>query len=743
MEGDIVRCLVTGVAGFVGSHLAERLIALGHEVVGIDAFTPYYAPTLKRRNIAALRDHLQFALVEDDLGEMALAPLVDGVDWVFHLAGQPGVRASWGEQFSEYARHNIEATQRLLEALRAHPPRRVVYASSSSIYGDAPLPMREDARPQPLSPYGVTKLAGEHLMRVYWKSYGLPTTALRFFTVYGPRQRPDMAFNRFICAIARGEPIHLYGDGSQTRDFTYVDDVVEACVRAATTEAAVGAVINVGGGSSVTVNDVLAQLGALIRRPARAERHAGQHGDALHTSASTERARELLAWQPAVPLGEGLRRQVEWQVGAKAAGGPRAPAAGATTGGPRLLLYGHDTYGLGHLRRNLTLAFGLTRQFPNLSVLLLTGSPAVQHFALPPNVDYVKLPAVVKVADEEYQARTLNLQPAEIAGMRAALIREAVHGFAPDLVLVDHAPAGMKGELLPALEELRAVNPQARAALGLRDIVDEPDRVRANWVQHGIYEVLDRLYDAILVYGIPQALDVVSAYALPPAVAAKTQYCGYLPRERSSADISALRARYCPGAERLALVTAGGGGDGFGLLSAYLQGLAEDGAPRDLVSVIVTGPLMPAAQRQTLATLTERGRGVHLLEFVDDMLGMMQAADLVVCMGGYNTLCEVLSVGARALVVPRVEPRREQLLRARAFESLGLVRSLHPDQLAPAFLIRIVAEMLHDGTESTQARQRAALARFTATGALDGIEATARAVGELLRQVTARHVRAS
>ncbi len=742
-----MRCLVTGVAGFVGSHLAERLIALGHEVVGIDAFTPYYAPTLKRGNIAALRDHQRFRLVEDDLCEMALEPLVEGVDWVFHLAGQPGVRGSWGEQFSEYVRHNVEATQRLLEALRVRPPSRVVYASSSSIYGDAPLPMREDARPQPLSPYGVTKLAGEHLMRVYWKSYGLPITSLRFFTVYGPRQRPDMAFNRFIRAIARGEPIHLYGDGNQTRDFTYVDDVDEACLQAATAEAAAcaGEVINVGGGSSVTVNDVLAQLSELIGRPVRVEKRAGQRGDVPHTSASMEVARTLLGWQPAVPLSEGLRCQVEWQLGAAAlrGGGGAVRVAGGSHDGPRLLLYGHDTYGLGHLRRNLTLASGLTRQFPDLSVLLITGSPAVQHFPLPPKVDYVKLPAVVKVADEDYRAQTLHMQPAEIAGMRAALVREAVHGFAPDVVLVDHAPAGMKGELLPALEELREASPRVRVALGLRDIVDEPERVYANWAERGIYGVLDRLYDAILVYGIPQVLDVASAYQLPPSIAEKTRYCGYLPRERSGAGADAIRARYCPSGEPLVLVTAGGGGDGFALLSAYLEGIGGERAPRDVVSIVVTGPFMPVEQREALVALAGRRQRAHLLDFADDMVGLMEAADLVVCMGGYNTLCEVLSVGARALVVPRAEPRREQLLRARAFDALGLVSSLHPDMLTPTLLVRHMADMLRNRSDQAATGHGEALASFTAAGALGGIEATARAIGELLQQATAGQVLAS
>jgi predicted glycosyltransferase/nucleoside-diphosphate-sugar epimerase len=730
-----MRCLVTGAAGFVGSHLAERLVHLGHDVVGVDSFSPYYDPATKRHNVATLRERQGFHLVEADLGETDLEPLVDGVDWVFHLAGQPGVRGSWGTQFAEYVRHNVHATQRLLEALRAHPPRRLIYASSSSIYGDAPVPMREEVRPQPVSPYGVTKLAGEHLVDVYRKSYGLPSVVLRFFTVYGPRQRPDMAFHRFIRAIADGEPVHLYGDGRQTRDFTYVDDVVEACLRAAAC-ASVGEAINVGGGASVTVNDVLALLGEIIGQPVRAERQVGPHGDAPHTSAATDRAHSLLEWRPRVALTEGLRRQAEWQLGAAALRG-RSTAAFAVRSrhdSARLLIYGHDTFGLGHLRRNLTIAAGLTRERPDLSILLLTGSPAVQHFALPPNVDYVKLPAVVKIADEDYHARTLRMPPTEIVQLRAALVREAVANFAPDVMLVDHAPIGMKGELLPALQELRQTRPEARVALGLRDIIDEPQRVRATWAEHGVYRALEQFYDAILVYGVPEVMDVVAAYRLPPSVAARIRYCGYLPRARSSVARATARAAFCAPDERLVLVTAGGGGDGYPLLRAYLAGLDTPEAPQRVASVIVTGPFMPAAERAELEAQATRHARVRLMEFTDDMLGLMQAADLVVCMGGYNTLCEVLSVGARAVVVPRALPRLEQLLRTAAFEQLGLVSMVHPDALAPATLARRVSEALGEAEGGSQAGTSAALAAFTASGALGGLDATNRAVAELLDQ---------
>jgi predicted glycosyltransferase/nucleoside-diphosphate-sugar epimerase len=731
-----MRCLVTGAAGFVGSHLAERLVQLGHDVVGVESFNPYYDPAIKRGNVAVLRGHPGFQLVEADLTETDLDPLVDGVDWVFHLAGQPGVRGSWGTQFAEYLRHNVRATQRLLEALRAHPPQRLIYASSSSIYGDVLVPMREEARPQPVSPYGVTKLAGEHLVDVYRKSYGVPSVVLRFFTVYGPRQRPDMAFHRFIRAIADGEPVHLYGDGRQTRDFTYVDDVVEACLRAATCSGGIGEVINVGGGASVTVNDVLALLGELIGQPVRVEQQVGPRGDAPHTSAATDRAQSLLEWRPRIALTEGLRRQAEWQLGAGALRG-RSTAVTAVRSrheSARLLIYGHDTYGLGHLRRNLTIAAGLTRERPDLSILLLTGSPAVQHFTLPPNVDYVKLPAVVKIADEDYHARTLRMPPAEIVRMRAALVRETVANFAPDVMLVDHAPIGMKGELLPALRELRRTRPEARVVLGLRDIIDEPQRVRATWAEHGIYHALEYFYDAILVYGVPEVMDVVAAYHLPPPVAAKTQYCGYLPRMQSSVPAATARAAFCAQDERLVLVTAGGGGDGYPLLRAYLAGLDTPEAPERVASVIVTGPFMPAAERAELEAQATRRERVHLMEFTHDILGLMQAADLVVCMGGYNTLCEVLSVRARAVVVPRAAPRMEQLLRTSAFEQLGLVSMLQPDALAPATLARRVADVLGEAASGSRAGASAGLVAFMASGALGGLDATTGAVAELLDQ---------
>jgi len=263
---------VTGAAGFIGSHLAERLLAAGWEVVGVDCFTDYYPRAAKEANLEGLRGQPGFRLVEMDLNSAALGALLQGIDTVFHQAGQPGVRASWGRSFEPYLRSNILATQALLEAALhlKRPLRRFVFASSSSVYGDAPqLPVREDTLPQPISPYGVTKLAAEHLCSLYTR-LGVPAVSLRYFTVYGPRQRPDMAFHRFIRAVLEGREIEIHGDGEQTRDFTYVMDIVDANLSAAAApaERVVGRVYNLGGGSRVTVNEVIAIVEGAAGRPA-------------------------------------------------------------------------------------------------------------------------------------------------------------------------------------------------------------------------------------------------------------------------------------------------------------------------------------------------------------------------------------------------------------------------------------------------------------------------------------------
>ena len=303
--------LVTGVAGFVGSHLAERLLKDGWQVRGVDCFTNTYARSIKEQNLAAAKGHPRFSLEEVDLAKAELREVVSGSDVVFHLAGQAGVRSSWGTEFEIYTERNILATQRLLEVSREEGLHCLVYASSSSIYGDTKaLPVSEDTLPLPVSPYGVSKLAAEYLCRLYCTNYGLPTVSVRYFTVYGPRQRPDMAFHRLIRAILKNESFPLYGDGKQTRDFTFVSDAVEATVRAASAEP--GSVFNVGGGSRVTLNEVIAMIEELAGKRARIERQRKQAGDVRHTWADTSRIRDAIGFEPQVALREGLEREVAW-----------------------------------------------------------------------------------------------------------------------------------------------------------------------------------------------------------------------------------------------------------------------------------------------------------------------------------------------------------------------------------------------------------------------------------------------
>lgn len=308
-----MRCLVTGVAGFVGSHLAERLLVDGHEVIGIDAFIDYYPLFIKEKNIENIRSHKNFTFVKGDLLDLSLPPLLDGVDYIFHQAAQAGVRASWGHSFSIYTNCNILATQRLLDALltTGQQIKRFVYASSSSVYGNTKvLPVSETATPQPISPYGVTKLAAEHLCQLYHHNFGVPTVALRYFTVYGPGQRPDMAFHRFCKAVIDHKPIHVFDDGMQTRDFTYIADAVEANVRAAAFETQ-GSVMNIAGGSRVTVREVIALLEEISHTKIQVIFEQKQYGDARDTFADISTAQRLIDYQPLTSLQEGLAQEFD------------------------------------------------------------------------------------------------------------------------------------------------------------------------------------------------------------------------------------------------------------------------------------------------------------------------------------------------------------------------------------------------------------------------------------------------
>lgn len=303
-----MKALVTGCAGFIGSHIVERLLKDEYEVIGIDCFTDYYSRALKQANLADALNHNNFEFCEANLLDMETYP---EVDYVFHEAAQAGVRASWGKSFEFYTRNNIEVTQKLLEFYKDSKIKKFVYASSSSVYGDVKLPMKEESVLRPVSPYGVTKLAGEKLCYLYWKNYSVPTVSLRFFTVYGPRQRPDMAIRKFVKAILNEEEITIFGDGTQTRDFTHIDDVVEANILAASSEIE-GEIFNVGGGSRISVTDLITLLEEITGKKARVRYIELQKGDVRDTLADTQKTQKQLNWQPKVKIEEGLNRFTEW-----------------------------------------------------------------------------------------------------------------------------------------------------------------------------------------------------------------------------------------------------------------------------------------------------------------------------------------------------------------------------------------------------------------------------------------------
>jgi UDP-glucuronate 4-epimerase len=302
--------LVTGAAGFIGSHLVDRLLAEGREVVGVDAFTGYYSRRRKESNLASAISEEGFRLVEGDLLELDLDGLLRGVGGVVHLAGEPGVRRSWGGSFSKYLERNVLSTQRLLEAVWRNATPGLVYASSSSVYGPDPgYPVSEDHGRCPASPYGLSKLAAEDLIGLYVRQRDVPASVLRYFTVYGPRQRPEMALSRFISAAFRGRPVEIFGDGEQKRDMTYVADAVDAT--AAALDASPG-VYNVGGGTRATVNEMIDAVGRVTGTPVEAVYGPSAEGDVRSTWADSRRAARILGYRPRVGLEEGIAAQAEW-----------------------------------------------------------------------------------------------------------------------------------------------------------------------------------------------------------------------------------------------------------------------------------------------------------------------------------------------------------------------------------------------------------------------------------------------
>lgn len=310
----MARIIVTGAAGFIGSQLVQALLNRGDEVMGIDEFNDYYDPILKYKNIINFQQSSKFTLITSDIQVLDWHKLLQNVDIVYHQAAQAGVRNSWGNGFRSYTERNINATQVLLEAAKdAGNLQRLVFASSSSVYGDAEtLPTHEAIIPQPVSPYGITKLAAERLGEIYYKNFGVPFVSLRYFTVYGPRQRPDMAFHKFFQAVLQDEAIPIYGDGQQTRDFTFVSDAIAANLAAATVPAAVGEIFNIGGGSRVVLTDVLDTMSEIVGKSVKRHHIERAKGDARHTSADVSKAQKILGYQPQISLKEGLQQEWEW-----------------------------------------------------------------------------------------------------------------------------------------------------------------------------------------------------------------------------------------------------------------------------------------------------------------------------------------------------------------------------------------------------------------------------------------------
>ena len=306
--------IVTGVAGFIGSNLAETILQQGDRVIGIDEVNDYYDSTLKRANLTHLKQYSEFTFIEDNIQKLDWLELLKDVEVVYHQAAQAGVRASWGDGFRQYTERNINATQIILEAAKETPSlKRIVYASTSSVYGNAEtMPTPETICPQPVSPYGITKLAAERMCWLYQQNFNVPVTALRYFTVYGPRQRPDMAFHKFFKAAIEDYAISIYGDGQQTRDFTFVSDAVAANLAAGSVPEAIGEVFNIGGGSRAVLMDVLATMEEVIGQPIKKEFVGKARGDARHTSADISKAKTILGYNPKISLAEGLAKEWEW-----------------------------------------------------------------------------------------------------------------------------------------------------------------------------------------------------------------------------------------------------------------------------------------------------------------------------------------------------------------------------------------------------------------------------------------------
>ncbi len=369
--------------------------------------------------------------------------------------------------------------------------------------------------------------------------------------------------------------------------------------------------------------------------------------------------------------------------------------------GARVMFYCHDTYGLGHLRRTLTVANYLQRSAPGISQLIVTGSPVAHRFQFPEGADYVKLPSITKTRNGDYTSQSLSSGFDDLRNMREEILLSAAQHFRPDLFIVDHAPGGLKGEAVKSLHHIRTALPETRLVVGLRDILDEPSTVRRSWARDGIYELLDEVYDLILVYGHRHFYDVVQEYGLSPRAAEKTQFVGYLGRESGRVARHKVRANLDMQTDRLVVVTAGGGGDGTAMLNALLRDLqGEQHPPFDCL--IIGGPLQSQADRGLIQQQLRDRRNLHFLEFTDDLASYLSAADVVVSMGGYNSVCEILAARKPALIVPRTTPRLEQLIRAEILTSRGLLQMVNPRQLTPGRMLARISALLDETPRKRQ-----------------------------------------
>ena len=359
----------------------------------------------------------------------------------------------------------------------------------------------------------------------------------------------------------------------------------------------------------------------------------------------------------------------------------------------KILVYSHDTYGLGNLRRMLSICQSLSRAIPDLSILLLSGSPMVQSFRLADGLDYIKLPCLTRVEREGYAVKSLRLEITEGIKLRSDLMLAAAANFQPDLFLVDKKPFGIKNELKATLEYLKQNSPNLKVALILRDILDTPESTLSVWQAHDYFQVIDAFYDVVLSLGTAEIFDPRAEYQFPHSVADKVKFCGYLRREPGSKSRAEVRQELgLNEPERLVLVTLGGGEDAYEFIATYLRGLAQLPTNHNIHSLIVTGPEMPEAQRRAL--FQSMPPHVTMMEFTNDLMSYLGAADAVVAMGGYNTVCEILSLQKKAIIIPRVRPVQEQLIRAERMSELGFFSFIHPDALTAENLMQALQDEL-------------------------------------------------